>query len=185
MSRPKRFLLIFGFELSLFAAALAGAHFTSTPILADFSFSLTGLIYATAAAAVGFYFFQRAYRSEAAPLRNIRHFLEESARPLFAGMGPLELLLLGTAAGLGEEALFRGWLQPWLASHWGTALSVAATSAAFGLAHPMTLGYALYAAAIGLALGLLGLQTGGWFAPAFAHGLYDFLALSWYLARKT
>jgi len=184
VSLLKRFLLIFGFELSLLVVAVACAYATSTPILLDFSASLSGLFHGAAVAGLGFLLFQRAYRSEIPALRDIRKFLDETARPLFAGMGPFALLLLAAAAGAGEEALFRGWLQPWLAGHWGIALSLVTTSLAFGLAHPMTPAYAVYAAALGFALGALRIHSGGWLAPALAHGLYDFFALYWYLAQR-
>lgn len=90
------------------------------------------------------------------------------SRALALQIGPIPHITcwgLALVSGIGEEALFRGALQPWL--------GFAAASALFGLAHfvprreflPWT-GFALLA---GLGLGALFETTGNLLAPICAH----------------
>ncbi len=53
----------------------------------------------------------------------------------------------------------------------------------FGLAHPLTTGYAVMAAIFGVYLGLLWLWSGNLLVAITAHAIYDFLALL-YLVRR-
>jgi membrane protease YdiL (CAAX protease family) len=92
--------------------------------------------------------------------------------PLFAGLGPLSNVAIGIAAGVGEEWLFRGALQP--------VLGIGVTSVLFGLAHVggrHMVAFGVWATGMGLALGTLAWATGGLLAPVVAHSLYDILAL--------
>jgi hypothetical protein len=90
------------------------------------------------------------------------------ARTLAGALGPItrrEGLLLALASGLGEEALFRGALQP--------VVGLLAASVLFGLVHfaprrdlwP----WSLFALAGGLGLGALFAGTGNLVAPFVAH----------------
>jgi len=89
--------------------------------------------------------------------------------------------LLSIAAGLGEEALFRGLLQDGLASLFGLPIALGVASAIFGLAHAITPTYAVIAGLIGLYLGGLYVLTADLAAPIAAHALYDFAALVYFL----
>jgi uncharacterized protein len=104
----------------------------------------------------------------------VRTVYHEVLVPLFAGLGPLSSVVLGAAAGLGEEWLFRGVVQP--------ALGLVATSLLFGLAHVgglRMLPFGVWASIMGLVLGGLAIATGGLIAPIVAHGVYDMLALAY------
>lgn len=180
----RRLALIGAFEGSLFLVAALLAQLTNVPLLSRFHSTVSGWAVALGLAGVGFIAFQFTYRSSYAPLRKIRFFLDERARPLFFGLGPLGLLTVSALAGLGEEALFRGWLQSWLENFVSLPLSCLLAGIVFGAAHSITRGYAVCTAIIGVALGALQVHSGGWLAPAFAHALYDFVALSWYLHRN-
>jgi hypothetical protein len=82
--------------------------------------------------------------------------------------------VIGAAAGVGEEVLFRGVLQPLVG--WPAA------SVLFGLAHMggrAMAPFAVWAAVMGGALGALAIATGGIVAPIVAHGVYDVLALAY------
>ena len=107
----------------------------------------------------------------------LMHFVEVTVKPLFRDCRVSDLLLVSILAGVGEELLFRGLVQVglegWLGK-WG-ALGVA--SVVFGLAHCMTREYVVFAAGLGLLLGLLAIATGNLLAPIIAHAGYDFLAL--------
>ena len=82
--------------------------------------------------------------------------------------------MISVLAGVGEEVLFRGAMQP----EWG----LIATSLIFGLFHiggRLTMALGIWAACTGALLGWLTIATGGLLAPIVAHITYDALALSY------
>lgn len=88
-----------------------------------------------------------------------------------------DLVLLAALAGLGEELLFRGLLQPWLAQ-WSPVFGLIATNVAFGLLHAVTPAYALVAGGVGLYLSWLAYGVGepNLLRAIIAHGVYDAIA---------
>ena len=107
-------------------------------------------------------------------VNGVRAVYDELLVPLFSGLGPASIIVLGAAAGLGEEWLFRGVLQP--------VVGLLAASAAFGLAHIgglKMLPFGVWASVMGLVMGGLAIATGGLIAPIVAHGVYDMLALEY------
>lgn len=112
-------------------------------------------------------------------LRAIAEF-RRSQVEFFAKIGfrltPLRGALLALAAGVGEEALFRGVLQTSLDAHMPTMAAIFGTSLVFGALHARTFLYAAAAGLISLYLGALFSLTGGLTAPMIVHGLYDFFA---------
>ncbi|MGD9853873.1 MAG: lysostaphin resistance A-like protein [Planctomycetaceae bacterium] len=88
-----------------------------------------------------------------------------------------DLILLAALAGLGEELLFRGVLQPWLAK-WNPSIAFFATNVAFGLMHAVTPAYALVAAGVGMYLSWLAYGVGepNLLRAIVAHGVYDAIA---------
>jgi membrane protease YdiL (CAAX protease family) len=115
------------------------------------------------------------------PLRRIREILEELILPLLRGRSVLALALISGAAGLGEETLFRGLLQDGLAGRLGSIPALILASILFGLLHALTAAYAVIAGLIGLYLGAIYLGTGDLTVPVVAHGLYDLIALIYFL----
>jgi hypothetical protein len=115
-------------------------------------------------------------------LERIRKLCEEVIRPLFAPCSLAELALLAGLAGLGEEALFRGVLQPALARWLGLWTAIALTSLVFGLLHALTPAYALLAGLLSVYLGVVSVLVGNLLVVVQAHALYDFVALA-YLSR--
>jgi membrane protease YdiL (CAAX protease family) len=104
----------------------------------------------------------------------VRAVYRELLVPLFARVSRPAIVLIGIAAGIGEEWLFRGVLQP--------TLGMVAASILFGLAHvggSRMLAFGVWATAMGFALGALALLTGGLLAPIVAHGAYDIVALEY------
>lgn len=81
------------------------------------------------------------------------------------------LVIMALGAGVSEEIIFRGILQPYLGV-WGTAFL-------FGLAHPLSPSYTVYAAIAGLLLGYLALWTHALLGPIVCHAVYDGLLLLW------
>jgi membrane protease YdiL (CAAX protease family) len=111
------------------------------------------------------------------PLRQVKRFTEEVLRPLLAPCTLLDLLGIAVLAGLGEEMLFRGVLQPALGRGLGGPwLGVAAAAVLFGLLHAVTAAYAVLAAFMGAYLGWLFLG-GNLLVPVVAHAAYDFVLL--------
>lgn len=99
--------------------------------------------------------------------------------PLFVRLDRPSIVIIATAAGVGEELFFRGVVQP--------TLGWIAGSVVFGLAHVggrQMLGFGVWATLMGLVLGALATATGGLLAPAVAHGVYDALALE-YIRRTS
>lgn len=124
------------------------------------------------------------------PLRELEQLTDSLLVPLFARASWWQLALVALAAGVGEELLFRGWVQssltPWLAG--GMPAASAAWTAAccaavlFGACHWVSATHAVLAAGVGLYLGGLLIVSQHLVAPITAHALYDFLALV-YLVR--
>jgi hypothetical protein len=112
------------------------------------------------------------------PVVHLVHVVVHRVGPLFTDSGPGALVAVALLAGLGEEALFRGVLQPALATHLPVAAAVAITAVAFGVAHWITPTYALLAAIVGIYLGGLLVLSGNLLVPVVAHGLYDIVALA-------
>jgi hypothetical protein len=111
------------------------------------------------------------------PLAGIKRFSDEFIRPLFAPCTVLDLALLALLAGVGEELLFRGVLQP-ACAHWlGDWPAILATSALFGILHLVTPAYGVMAAAMSVYLGWVCLERGNVLVVIVAHGFYDFVAL--------
>jgi uncharacterized protein len=104
----------------------------------------------------------------------VREAYRETIVPLFGQLHPLGAVAIGLAAGVGEEWLFRGVLQP--------LLGVVLSSVVFGLAHVggvRMLPFGVWATAMGFIMGTLASLTGGLIAPMVAHGVYDMLALEY------
>lgn len=97
---------------------------------------------------------------------------------MFAGSGPVVLVVVALLAGLSEEALFRGVLQTALVAHLPLLAAVAVTAVLFGVAHWITPTYALLAGIVGAYLGALFVLSGNLLVPVVAHALYDVVALA-------
>jgi uncharacterized protein len=122
------------------------------------------------------------------PLAEIKRITNDMLLPLFESCGLLDLAVIATLAGIGEETLFRGMLQAALANEIGGLrglwLGLFAASVLFGLLHAITPAYAAWAALTGLYLGGLWLATGNLLAPIIAHAAYDFLAIAYLMKRR-
>lgn len=98
---------------------------------------------------------------------------------------------IGVYSAIGEEAFFRGWVQPWLISKIGdltnatgpsvTAFGIVATSLIFGLLHFPVIKelrpWTAFAILAGIAFGVLAAWSGSLLAPVLAHLLINWLNL--------
>ena len=104
----------------------------------------------------------------------VRRLYRTMFKPLFDGVGPVDLVVISVAAGIGEELLFRGVLQ--------TEFGVVTASLVFGLLHmggSGTFAFGCWVAVMGGALGGLAVWTHGLLAPIVAHAAYDAAALAY------
>lgn len=87
------------------------------------------------------------------------------------------LIALSALAGAGEELLFRGAIQGWLAQHVHASVAIVAASVMFGLVHYLSFTYFIVATGLGLALGTAYALTDSLVLVMVWHGFYDVIAL--------
>ena len=175
MIAPNRLLLIaLGGETTLALVALVWIELRRLPL--NLGSPWRGLAMGIAAAAVfalvNCYLLRRA--PAVAGVRSVRRLYYDALKPLFANMRAFDVVLIGLAAGVGEELLFRGAIQP--------EIGVVPASLLFGAMHvggSGTVAFGCWAALFGLALGWLAIGTGGLLAPVVAHAVYDMAALTY------
>ena len=167
----------------MLVALAVGAPVHVAPF-ATLTWNLRGLAAGIAATAPLLLLLAWCLRTRFSPIARLVRTVEGRAAPLFAGETALTIALVAALAGLGEEALFRGVLQTALLARLPAWAALAVTAAAFGLAHALTLTYAVLAALVGGYLGWLHLASGNLLVPILAHALYDLVALTLLLRVK-
>ena len=116
-------------------------------------------------------------------MKEINQFGRDHIVPLVRDLTTVELATLALCAGIGEEILFRGWLQMLLtgpADEWtlpSMILGVSVASIAFGLVHAITRLYVIVVTLMGVVFGLMLLLTGNLLVPIFAHAAFDYIQL--------
>lgn len=130
---------------------------------------------------LGFFFWLEWDRSNI--LGDLREVVERRIVPLFREATVLELGLISLAAGIGEEALFRGFLQTaiqmGLGEDAGPLLPILLSSLLFGLVHYISKEYVILTTLMGLYLGTWFWWTGDLIVPIIIHFLYDWFALTY------
>ena len=121
-------------------------------------------------------------------LRQLRRIVQAEVVPLFRGTSTTGLLAISVAAGVGEEVLFRGFLQSAITDAWGPAGGVVdrtgrRIAGVWGVPQSVR-GLRGGGDRHGTVLGALYVATGSLVAPMTTHVAYDFLALL-YLLRGT
>lgn len=130
-------------------------------------------------------FFALTYHLPLPALRRIREFLIDVLGPLLVLCRWYDLVLLAILAGVSEEILFRGVLQPWLGAIlnrtglFGESLltGIVASNILFGLAHLITPLYGLLAMLMGCYLAAVQQMTPdqNLLAPIVTHAVYDWI----------
>jgi membrane protease YdiL (CAAX protease family) len=123
-------------------------------------------------------------KSSFGPIKDLMRQVEIQIVPLFEGAPFHALLLISLFAGIGEECLFRGVMQPGLSAWVGVPIALTLTSGIFGLAHLITPTYAVFAGLIGAYLGVIAVATDNLFVPIVTHALYDLAALKYLVSAK-
>lgn len=108
--------------------------------------------------------------------RSVLAVMGKERRPVFA---LFVSILLGAAAGWGEEWLFRGVFQTVLSDKFSSNIALAISGIVFGLLHAVTPVYALLAGAASVFFGYLYNISGNLAVPMICHAVYDVGALMW------
>jgi membrane protease YdiL (CAAX protease family) len=164
--------------------ALAVGAVVHVAPFATLSWNLRGLAAGVAATAPLLLLLAWCLRTLFGPIARLVRTVEERAAPLFAGETAATIAVVAALAGLGEEALFRGVMQTALLARIPAWAAISLTAAAFGLAHALSLTYAVLAALVGGYLGWLHVASGNLLVPILVHALYDFVALRLLLRVK-
>jgi membrane protease YdiL (CAAX protease family) len=165
------------FEGGLILLAVALGWWLNVPPFERLQLEWRALAWGCLATGPPLLFLLWARRTRWGPIAQLVQVVERKIAPLFAGSTPGELLIVALLAGIGEEAFFRGVLQPWLDTRFSAPVALTITSALFGAAHWLTSTYALLATLVGLYLGWLVLVSGNLLVPIVTHALYDLVAL--------
>jgi membrane protease YdiL (CAAX protease family) len=121
-------------------------------------------------------------------LQGLKGDVQGILRHYLTGASHAELLFIAILAGVGEELLFRGFLQAGLArllpAGFGIPGSLLIASLIFGACHYLSHTYFIMATIAGLYFGLLMLVSGSLGPPIIAHALYDYVALAYLLSEE-
>jgi membrane protease YdiL (CAAX protease family) len=186
VSERRLFLYGLVFELGLGAIGLLGGVLTGVSASATIRLETRAVFLGLVATVPLLVFFALSWRSSRAELRAIRTQLERLLPRLLGGLGEqrwLGVLALAIAAGIGEELLFRGFLQGTLENALGATFGLLAASIVFGLVHAITPTYATIATLMGLYLGLMWRWSGNLFVPITIHAAYDAAVIAYVLAN--
>ena len=183
MDRKKLLIVSVAVEGGLFVMGLILANYAQLNIWNTFSISLTATVYSLLFCLPMFAFLLMSIRLTWGPFARLRRELEGKVRPLFVNSKMIDLALIALFAGLGEELIFRGWLQGVLIAKTNVWMGILLSSLIFGLAHYISTDYAIYAFITGIYLGLIYQVLNNLFIVMMIHAVYDFAALV-YLVRK-
>jgi uncharacterized protein len=111
------------------------------------------------------------------PIAELRHQVTRLIGELFHDVAWPGLAAVSLAAGLGEEILFRGAIQPVAERLLGGVEGLMVASLLFGAAHAVSPMYFLFATAVGLYLGFFASGFDDLLTPIITHAVYDFVAL--------
>ncbi|MDD5578653.1 MAG: CPBP family intramembrane metalloprotease [Methylobacter sp.] len=166
------------FEASLVLVALILGWLADINPFENIYFSETAITYGLIGTAPLFLLFLTLEHLPGESIEKIRKLLLETLGPGLHRYHWADLFILSAIAGISEEVVFRGVIQPWMESSWGITAGLIGSNIIFGLVHAVTPLYAVLAALVGIYLGL-SLDYGGdrnLLIPIIIHSLYDFLA---------
>lgn len=110
------------------------------------------------------------------PFVQIRKLLLGYFVPMFSSLSVLDLFLMALLSGVGEELLFRGFLQGIATKYMGVVAAVISTNLLFGAAHFVTPLYGLITFLIGSLLGVSMAYTDNLMVPIVIHSFYNFIS---------
>lgn len=166
------------FESSLILVAIFLGWIADINPFSHLRYTEISVFYGLLGTAPLFLLFITMYQFEIPSVQNIKYLLIETLGPSLHKHHWADLFVLAAIAGVSEELLFRGVIQPWMEASLGMTAGLIGSNIIFGLVHAVTPLYAILATLIGIYLGLF-LDYGGernLLTPIIIHGLYDFLA---------
>ena len=98
-------------------------------------------------------------------------------RLIVGGLSLPSIIIISLLAGLGEELLFRAFLQEWIAGYSSSYIGIMIASIIFGLLHFISRIYFLFAFLMGVLFGIGYEATQSLIFVGVWHAFYDFLAL--------
>jgi membrane protease YdiL (CAAX protease family) len=117
---------------------------------------------------------------------------EKNLGELIKNCSVFHCIALSLAAGVGEEMLFRGWLQGTLVDlgqpvfeTTGAWMAIVLSSAVFGFAHPLSRGYIVIAFSLGLVLGSVTWCSSNLLIAVMAHATYDAVLMLVFASKWT
>ena len=165
------------FQSGLMLLAIIVAWLIDRPLWSQLRFSTVQLGVAMLATLPMLVFLGVTYRSRFAHFAQIREILRNSLGKSLLACHWYDLLALALLAGISEEFLFRGVIEPSF-QRWGFVTAVILCNLLFGACHAVTPAYAVYAALLGAYLSLTRWLTDepNLMVPIICHSLYDFVA---------
>jgi len=165
-------------------AIILGYLLAGQPLLNPIRFDPDGLVtglVATLPMLAYFAFSLSRFGRNIAGFQKIYRLLQDILSRAIIELPGWKLVVLGMSAGIGEECLFRGVLQP-LFEGWLPGINsiltpevnaILVTGIIFGLLHALTPTYFIIATLLSIYCGFLVNYTGNLLTPVLAHGLYD------------
>ncbi len=166
------------FEAALILVAIVLGWLSGINPFADLYYSESAILYGILGTIPLFLLFLLLEQLTSDSVVTIRQFLLETLGPALHRHHWADLFILAAIAGISEEILFRGVIQPWMESSWGITAGLIVSNIVFGMVHAITPLYFVLATVVGIYLGLA-LDVGGdrnLLTPIIIHGLYDYLA---------
>lgn len=166
------------FEASLILVAMVLGWFSGVNPFETLHFSESAIAYGVMGTAPLLLLFLALEHIQTESVVKIRKLLLDTLGPGLHRYHWADLFILAAIAGISEEMVFRGVIQPWMEISWGMKAALIGSNIIFGLAHALTPLYAVLATLVGIYLGL-SLDVGGernLLTPVIIHGLYDFFA---------
>jgi membrane protease YdiL (CAAX protease family) len=166
------------FEASLVLVAIMLGWIADINPFQNIFFSETAIAYGLLGTLPLFFMFLALEKIQGQSVVKIRELLLNTLGPGLHQYHWTDLFMLAGIAGIAEELLFRGVIQPWIEVSWGITAGLVVSNIVFGLVHAVTPLYAVLAALVGIYLGL-SLDYGGernLLIPVIIHAFYDFLA---------
>lgn len=169
------------FEGSLLLVAFVLAWILGVPLLADLRWDLKAALLGISSALPLLALFAWMLQSDAPAFVEIREFLDTFVSQLFGQWTVAQMAILSLVAGIGEEILFRGVLQPGISNFSSPLIGLLVASFVFAVCHALTKAYFVTTFFIGIYLSLVWQASDNLLAPIVTHAVYDFGALFYFL----
>ena len=176
--------MAFLFQGGLFLASLSFGWLCGIPIRSRLHISFDVVAIGLMATAPMLLFLWFVYRTSISSLVQIRDLLRDTLGEYLAAATWYDLVALSILAGVSEEFLFRGTIEPLLCG-WNWPAGFVISNILFGLCHAVTPAYTVLATLIGCYLSLtVWMDTQpSLIIPIICHSVYDLVAF--FVVRKS